>query len=283
MNLSESENPILQSYSEVFKKRWNLFNFINGRNPEKIKVVTDFLKKIVEASNFSMCLPIENLPKIIESDLIKNAMETGASKGSTIGGNEVRREATENLYGELPKDLKPSDYPKFGFLSGKDLMKDLGADIDIFWHYGSVMLTFKKENLFNRTTLTVGSSLNFNESILKSPVPVWDVFPMCIKGHATKMLPKPIPMFRGFDFFYDQIINGKVSTSAPNQLAINCDDVPGFENYELQFFGELRFSRDVESIHFVELAGNENEIINELKPKLDELNIPAQNLFGNGF
>ena len=92
-----------------------------------------------------------------------------------------------------------------------------------------------------RTTLTVGSSFDFRESILKSPVPVTDPKALCIKGFPTNPALAPPRWFNGMLFFDDLITQGRISPDVPNCLSMAADDMMGFENFELHvtFFCKL--------------------------------------------
>ena len=276
MYLEQSTNPILKSFASVYPMRKAQFHVIHRGESDKEKVVVEFLQNIVEKSDFSMCVPVKYFGAIVESDFVKNSMETGHC--TTNGGDEVRIKALSNIYGIAAKGLAPADYPKYGILTGKNKVKDLIQDPDIFYHYGGVMLTLKKKKFIGRTTMTIGSSINFMESLLKTPVPLDDISPVCIKGMPTKPVQPGTPVFNGFGLFYDMIINNKINITTPNRLAMATDGFPGFENYELQFFGEIRFSTDVESVSVFPFSDEDFETVMAYKPTLDKYGITIENL-----
>ena len=279
MNLYEAKNPILKDFAPVYEMRKAAFEFFHHNESDKIETVTKFLKDIIAASDFSMCVPAQYFGAIVESDFVKNGFETGHA--TTNGVNEVRKQTLENIMGVLTDGFEPKDFPKYGVLTGKNKAKDLIRDPDIFYHYGAIMLTLKKEAFMHRTTLTVGSSLNFLESVLKTPVPVYSPHPICIKGMPTKPVKPNTPVFNGFAFFYDMIKNQKITLDTPNQLMMQSEDMPGFENYELQFFGPIQFSKDIESITVLQIQGDEYETVMAYKEKLDSYGITVADLSEN--
>ena len=281
MNLKSSKYPILKAFAPVYEKRVFLNTMIQTQQNcmDKLKVVEEFLRNIVSESDFSMCVPADVFDQIVESDYIKNSIETG-QRGSTMGGPEVRIKALKNIYGVDLDGVAPEEFPKYGILTGKNKLSDLARDPDIFWHYGAIMLNFKKENLMDRTTLTVGSSLDFNESLMKTPTPVDDPKSVCIKGYPTQPVPQGTRFFRGLDFMHHLIMDEQLSTKNPNMLAIKADDMPGFENFELQFHGRLQFSRDAKSITVFTLKGDEMDIVNRHAERLKQLGIEVSELFG---
>lgn len=269
--MTDEKLKILEGYAPTYRFRMQLHSMVYGRDAGKVREVESFLKEIVEKSDFSMCVRAEDFEKIVESDRVKSMFETG--HGTSNGGVETRREWVRRMYGVNPNSLENSDFPKYGVLTGKNKVADLARDPDLFYHYGSVMLTLRKENFIDRTTMTVGSSFNFDESLLKSPTFVKDPKALCIKGFPTDPTLNKGGWFNGLMFFYDMLKSGKLSVSKPNCLSIAADDMPGFENYELQFHGEIVFSHDVESVTFFPLQGNEEELIAKVAPKLDALGI----------
>jgi len=279
MNFQDSEYPILRAFAPIYKQRRAVYDMIQAKNAGKVKVVEDFLRKLIDESDFSMCVPADVIGEIIESDYIKNSIETG-KQGTTTGGQEVRIQALENIYGVGTNGIAPEDFPKYGILTGTNKLRDLARDPDIFYHYGAVMINLKKENLMDRTTLTVGSSLNFDESKLKTPVPVSEPRALCIKGFPTQPLKPGARIFLGLEFMHHLIMDEELSAQCPNTLAMKADDMPGFENFELQFHGRLQFSKDVKSITVCQLKGNEMEILGKYSERLRELGIEVSELFG---
>lgn len=269
---------LLEDFRRIHDSRNFIFRLVNKDKLEKVNIAEDFLRKVVDSSDFCMCMSFESLEKVLIDDDIKEITETGV--GSTRGGVSTRREAIESLYGLQSETYPVKEMPKYGFLVGKNHEADLAKDFDIFYHYGDVMLTFKKENLMGRTTMTVGSSLDFTESFLKTPTYVDDPKFICIKGHPTKF--QHNGYFMGLDFMVDHLIKEKkLDPNKPNSLALESDDMIGFENFEIQIFGKLSVSQDVKSIDYIDLSPNAEEKAKSIGPLLEKYNLKLGKVFRN--
>lgn len=281
MALQDSEYPILKAFAPVYAKRVLIDRMIQAQqhNQSKVSVVEDFLSRLVDECDFSICVPAQAFDSIVESDFIMNSIELGV-KGSTMGGSDVRMAALENIYGIPMKDFPPEQLPKYGIFTGQNKMSDLGADPDIFYHYGALMLNLRKENFMDRATLTVGSSLNFNESIMKTPTPVWEPKSLCVKGYPTKPTGPGTRFFRGLDFLHHLIVDEGLSIKNPNSISMKADGMLGFENFEIQLHGKIQFSKDVKSITVCQLQGNEMDIVGKHAARLNDLGITFDDLFG---
>lgn len=251
--------------------------FFRG-NEHRIKKAEDFLKAVVDSCDFCMCMSFDDLEKALKDDEIKEVSETNSS--STNGGLEVRREAILNLYNLDSTKYTSKEMPKYGIMVGKDRAKDLIVDPDIFYHYGAAMIVFKKENLIDRTTMTVGSSLTFQESLLKTPTFVTDPKFICIKGLPKKPEMMLRGYFMGLNYFVDYVLGEKgLKADYPNSMAMLSDDMLGFENFELQMFGKLTFSKDVKEICYMNLTGKEQERAEKMTPLLRKFNLTCEELF----
>lgn len=267
----------LIAYQKVLNQRLAMnANIIRRFPPELVQKVNGFLRELIQKNDFSMCVPSKYLPDIIKDNEIKSMVQTG--HGTSNGGVGVRKEWMKRVFGCMPE--KAEEFPKFGLLTSKNLMRDLGYDPDPFYHYGSILLTFKKENIMNRTFMTVGSSFDIEESWLKSPVPVTSPDLICIKGYPHAMMPVPPNKryFIGALFFYDMIMRNKINTDLPNHLCSASENMLGFEDYELQIFGKLTFSEDVESVHYFTLDEKDEEIVKQVAPELARLGIPFNDI-----
>ena len=272
------ESPrLLKDYKSMYPTRQLLSNCAFGKQTEQIQRVERFLKEVIERNNFSMCLPVAAFEKVVADDIIKNGVEVG--KSTTLGGIEARKEVITNIFGVDCSKYSPSDFPKYGFLSAPDNFGDRIDSLDLFYHYGEVKLNFKKANLMHRTTMTVGSSCDFDESLMKSPTFVDDPKYICIKGMPNHQKAFKLGCFNGVGFFCHLIDDGHLSPNAPNHIADAAEGYIGFENFELQFHGPLRLSADVESIEYLAMADHTEAIMQKLKAtKLDALGIPCNPL-----
>lgn len=280
-NIFDMSTPIqfLEDYKNIHDERNTTCRIFFKSSSEKISIAENFLKQVVDTCDFCMCMPFEGFIKALMDNEIKEMSETGS--GSTNGGLEVRREAIQNLYGLDTTKYPVKEMPKYGLLVGPDSAKDLIRDPDVFYHYGQVMVTFRKENLMDRTTMTVGSGLNFLESLLKSPTFVKDPKFICIKG-----LPKKVEMLRkgffmGLNFMADYLIKEKqLQPEYPNSIALLSDDMLGFENFEIQIFGKITFSEDVKEVCYMPLGNDkEQDFLKEAAPLLNKYNLTLKAIF----
>lgn len=279
MKLQESKYPLLKAFAPVYEMRKRIGEFmLNQMQATRIaKEVEDFLKQLIAECNFSMCVPAESIGDIIESDCIKNAIALG-KQGTTMGGNQVRIKALGNIYGLPMNSFGGDDLPTYGILTGKNTRADLVLNPDIFWHYGAIMIHFKKEHFMDRTTMTVGSSLDFMESELKTPVPVDEPNVICIKGYPTRAVAPNTRVFNGLGFFHHLITDLGLSVAKPNRMSELAEEMPGFENFELQFHGPIQFSRDVKAITVCTIKGDEMDIISKYTDKLNSMGIEVSEL-----
>ena len=90
------------------------------------------------------------IEQILKDGRLKGIVETGTSNGELDIG--LRKQATSELFGlyDDVEDLKPNEFEKYGYLGTADRARSL---------YGDCRIVFKKENLWDRTTFTVGDSL----------------------------------------------------------------------------------------------------------------------------
>ena len=241
---------------------------------KQVSIAETFLKKAVDSCDFCMCMRPESFEQALKDNEIKEMFEIG--HGATVGGIRTRRKALKQLYDLNSEQYPIKEMPKYGLLVGKQKYHDLIQDPDVFYHYGIIMLTFKKERLLHRTTMTVGSSLQFDESLLKTPTFVTDPKFICIKG-----VPKD-PMssdgfFLGVSYFVNHLINlNKLSPDMPNRMADLADGISGFENFELQYFGKITISDDVKEVCYMPLGGEEEEQIERLKPLLAQYGLECK-------
>ncbi len=262
---------VLEKYAPVYARRLAMYQAVNGAFADRTARVEAFLRDAIQQCDFAMCVRAEDLESILRDDRVKSMFETG--HGASVGGVDARREWMQRMYGVDAGELSPEDHPTYGLLVGKNRLRDLARDPDPFYRYGAAMLILRKENLMARTTLTVGSSFDFRESILKSPVPVTDPKALCIKGFPTNPALAPPRWFNGMLFFDDLITQGRISPDVPNCLSMAADDMMGFENFELQFFGPIVFSRDVTRVEYMNVTGREAALVENLRPQLEALGI----------
>jgi hypothetical protein len=155
--------PRLPDYKRIptlanLEKRQQEIIKSNGLDPNQFDFIgkaAENMKKMVDNSELRMRVPgIETLSKILNSKF-KNQMEIGTSRG--MYDPSYRKQASNKLFGTDLNIAKDSDYEIYGYLGNKNIMEDLATDHPS--QYGNIIVQFKRENLFHRTTFTIDDSL----------------------------------------------------------------------------------------------------------------------------
>lgn len=111
------------------------------------------LKDAVEREDFAIRTSSGDVVKILEDGRFKSQIETGASHGYL--DTRRRKIATQQLFaGSEPLDVADSNYEIYGYLGDAPRAKI----------YGNTRIVLKKDNIIDRTTLTVGDSLELLET-----------------------------------------------------------------------------------------------------------------------
>ena len=237
-------------------------------------IVEGFLRQIINHGAFYLRVHVSSLDDILESQRIKNVMETGA--GATVGGKETRQEAVEALFGCNAKKLLPSEYPKYGFLSQPDAEKDLYINGGMWCQYGDVSIQLKKDRLFHRTTLCVGDSVNFGRFYQLIPTRVDDVKATCICGlqHDGEPLMKMGDPVAAYAIFAQWILEHKLTVNNFPLIEEVAKDVPPiFDFFELQYHGDIDITQDVERIDIAPSSPEEKEKLRDLKERFEKVGV----------
>lgn len=221
--------------------------------PENRKAVEKTLKTLIDNGDFCMRIEEGTLKTIINSNdkRFKTQMEIGISGGAY--NPEVRKKATEILFGADSSKISNFSFEKYGFLTEKDKsITFLNGDAD---DYGNIIIQFKKENLFNRTTYTVGDSLNniSNKSLI-------------LAGKVSEPSVCAVPL----DKFTNNIIQASkdFNNNLINNISKFCEKSM-VDYIELQYHGELTLN-DIEAVYY------QDSIDENLKSGLEKLGIKAK-------
>ena len=231
---------------------------------EEVQTVENFLKETVSASDFSMATTAESINSIIGEDKIKSFVQINWDSIKNSKRNKScidRRWATSEIFNVDISELTASDYEKYGYLSCKDKRQDIEDGSDVPFYYGNVIMNLKKENVIDRTTLTIGDSLNNRWKLgEKSVVPTPAICPriVCIPGHSRKLT----------RLIFEHIKDRKTSPKHPNLLNKIKTKNWDLSYIELQIHGELSFEKDVESVHIIKLQQIEDEEESRLEDEL---------------
>ena len=237
-------------------------------------IVEEFLKQIISYGAFYIRVKIDDLDAILQSKRIKNMMETG--KGATLGGKETRMAVTEHLFGCNAKKLLPSEFPKYGFLSQPNAVRDLVVNAEMWMQYGDVSIQLKKDRLMHRTTLCVGDSVNFGRDQTLVPTRVDDVKATCIcglpqNGKLDMQMSDPL-VFYGI--FANWVIKKKLTLDNFPSIDNLVEDIPPvFEFFELQYHGGIDITQDVERIDIIPSSEEEKKKMLEFKEKFAAIGV----------
>lgn len=155
---------------ELIKKNeedWNTFReqYSNEFTKENEEQITKDLKKLLEENDMAIRVTDNALEKILTDNKIKSRFESGTT--SAAAPDQMRLKAEKNLFGyELKMDAKLR--PIYGYLTNFKNGFD-GSSSNGAFKYGNICLKLKKQNLKNRTTFTIGDSLDGTLYDLKAP------------------------------------------------------------------------------------------------------------------
>ena len=220
------------------QEKWYNYKFrqsVSG-NDQAVKFmddVADNLKKLVDSNDLCMRVPdADVLSKILDDGRFKTQFETNTSRGAL--DQDFRMEATETLFGADVDKLEPRDFEKYGYLGSSDLKKDFEGNYAS--QYGDIVVRFKKENLVDRTTITVGDSLGAN--LIGVPV----TKPSALAFPAHKLEREIRASIRTGGNAFVEIFEENDITDV-NQIIEDFNDI----YFELQYHGDLEIS-DIASI-----------------------------------
>ncbi len=262
------------------KYRKEILKKLKGKE-EKIFTVEKFLSELVEESNFYLRVTPTALKSIIKDNKIKSVFEIGG--GVTVGGKEVRKISVEELYHTKIEKIPIEQLPKYGYLGNKSKLIEFTLNADMTFQYGSVILTLKRENLINRTTMTIGDSINFGDYFYKMPTFVLNPKIVALKGklikekNRQKGLITQRPFEDYLNYFY-QLIKTKQITPKTQFKLSEFFNGSGFEFFELQYHGEIVLDKDIERIDFFYQNHEEKEKMEELLPKLEEKSVAFERI-----
>lgn len=218
-------------------------------DPLVIEFAAARLRELTASADLTMRIKSWDLEKIVRDDRLKQMMELG--HGTTIGGPPARKAAVEALFDVETGTLGPCDYPKYGYLGCPDKTADFFGNPDLSHHYGSVIVTFRRQNVSSRTTLVFGNSVNFGAFRYKVPTWLDAPHPVCLAAlahHGAKEIPPEVDSAQMIKAFAILCASGKLTPRTLPAMEDLWGGRPGCEFFELHYHGELVFSRDVQSI-----------------------------------
>ena len=154
---SNSQVPVtLSNYDEAYREfREERANEINDIVP--FEQMNNTLNQLVENNEFRVRFSADDssvLESILNDGRLKTQFETNTSGGAL--NTDVREKASYNLF-NTPSNTTAREYEKYGYLGSKDVSKDLASPF--LYPYGDGVITLRKSEVVDRTTITFGDSL----------------------------------------------------------------------------------------------------------------------------
>lgn len=273
----EATTPeLLKNYQSWHDSVYNKIIKCENYPVQERQTVESFLKDVVNECDFSMNVPIGVVEKIIVEDRIKSRVELEWSHFENSKYDEknvCRRWATPEFFNVDGRSLLGEDYEKYGYLSCKDKnSKDfINEAMYMSQFYGNVVFNLKKDRLIDRTTLTIGDSLDNRRVLGKgniTPTMANDPKLVCVPGYSKDLV----------SLLAHSISEGKLLPQYPNLIrkiaSLNLD----LDYFELQFHGELSFKSDVESVDIIRTKDqneSEKKEQEQVAEKIRNLGVPV--------
>ena len=131
---------------------------------EQRKILTKKLDECLENSDFCMRASITGVLGILTDNKFKNQIELGTGHSHGMDNPQKRMKFSKMVFGTQLEWGQEGykEVEKYGFFDSKDPNKKL--DNRTATQYGEVIFTFKKDRVKNRTTYTMGDSLNMSQA-----------------------------------------------------------------------------------------------------------------------
>lgn len=223
-----ANNPSYERYIKKAAKTWGVDEGFFEKQ----------MTRLFENSSPRRRITFKHFTEMIDENKFKSQLETGTGEGAI--NRRARQDVSEKLFGNSRKNMKDSDYEKYGYLGGT-LEEDFSRS-GSSW-YGDVVIQFKRDVL-ERTTFTIDDSLGIGrwEEAIGTPVGN-PSFASSTTNH------------------YDRIARA-YKDGVDNIFDFN--DMVGISYTELQYHGNLTFD-DVELIAF-----RDNHDLNKLPKDYQE-------------
>lgn len=260
------------------KEKQNIYKILRGRElhgmEKEIKEIDGFLNNLVLNSTLITFVPGRKIMEVINSGEYTSMQKLGLEENRTSAN--ARNNSSEVLFGSKARD--DDDYPKYGILSDKDILHEILVDGNAVYQYGSVIIVWKKEKVLNRTTMTIGNSINFGAYATKCPSFLSNPSYISIPGTNYYSPHQLADTRESIKSFYEKIKSGEL-TLFPSSIATSYNGDNGFEYYEIQLHGKLSIKDDVEEIdYFCGYEEDEKDFFNKLKAETDKIGIKTNTL-----
>ena len=145
---------------EAYQHNWEL-RYFRGFSEEDRQYLHEQFQRVFENNGFYMNIDSQYLDNVADEHF-KNQFETGGRSGgaeydaSDMTPSNGRVQAAVQLFGLDYQKLRREDYEKYGSMQTLDLATAAARSPG---GYGDALVRFKKENVWDRTTYTLGDSL----------------------------------------------------------------------------------------------------------------------------
>lgn len=155
---AETINPKPKTLENFAKhaEEWEKTSLPPSLKDEHIQLLDKAVRDVLDNNDYCMRLTSKSLASVLEEGKFKNQMEVGQSRG--LYDPTTRKTASQKLFGVDPDKLEAADFEKYGYMDSKDKAKALKNPAAS--GYGGVLVTFKRDRVANKTTFTVGDSLD---------------------------------------------------------------------------------------------------------------------------
>lgn len=156
--VAETINPLPKTLENFAKhaEEWEKTSLPPSLKEEHIEILDKAIRDVLDNNDYCMRLTAAGFNSVLKDGKFKNQMEVGQSRG--LYDPTTRKTASQKLFGVDTSKLEAADFEKYGYMDSKDKAKALKNPSAS--GYGGVLVTFKKDKVANRTTFTVGDSLD---------------------------------------------------------------------------------------------------------------------------
>ena len=145
---------------ETYQRDWE-HRYFQGISAADRQYLKEQFQKVFESNGFYMNINSRYLENVADEHF-KNQFETGGNSGgaefdaSDMTPSNGRVDAAVQLFGLDYTKMRREDYEKYGSMQTLDLATAASRSPS---GYGDALVRFKKENVWERTTYTIGDSL----------------------------------------------------------------------------------------------------------------------------
>ena len=141
----------LKNFDGNVNKGRNYYDRFTDEEKKDIQAGLDAIQKYINKSDFRVRVSKFAMEGILDSGEIWNQMQTGTSDG--MYDPDERRDISQRLFGH-DGNLADEEYEKYGYLSD--------GQTDAAYWYGDFDIVLKKNSVIDRTTMTLGDSLDYD-------------------------------------------------------------------------------------------------------------------------